>query len=201
MAGHSAGSIFLAPLVKLLTTEGTITSGTLAKERGLGIKVNTCALWAPGITVADFKDNYLQAIQNRRIRNFSLFTLSDDAEQSDHVANIYHKSLLYLVSNALEPMPDTPLLGLEKHVRKDKEVADIFKRTGTQSLADWVISPNKASLGSLGASRADHHGQFDDDPATLKATMARILPVGAKLPDFDFHRSASSLRDRRMQLK
>ena len=34
------------------------------------------------------------------IARFALFTLSDDVERDDNCANIYHKSLLYLISDA-----------------------------------------------------------------------------------------------------
>ena len=56
-------------------------------------------------------------------------------------------------------------------------------------------------VGSPAASRARSHGAFDDDEATLKATMARILSVGdtAAAP-VTIHRSAASARDRRQRL-
>ena len=48
MVGHSAGSILLAPVVKLLA------------DRGL--KVETCTMWAPACTVELFRANYLPAM-------------------------------------------------------------------------------------------------------------------------------------------
>jgi hypothetical protein len=43
---------------------------------------------------------------------FRVHTLSDRLERADHVARVYGKSLLYLVSRALERWHKTPLLGL-----------------------------------------------------------------------------------------
>src|SRR5690606_11629173 len=118
--GHSAGAIFLAPLVQLLTTKGVIADGPLKGERGLGGTIKSCSLWAPACTMELFEKTYLPAIDAGTLESFSLFTLTDPAEQDDHCANIYHKSLLYLVSNAFEAKAripgvrdGVPILGLE----------------------------------------------------------------------------------------
>ncbi len=94
VVGHSAGSILHAPFISRLTGP--------KKNGGLSVPVNTCTLWAPACTIKLFQENYLPAIQSGRIERFALFTLTDKAEQDDNCANIYHKSLLYLVSNAFE---------------------------------------------------------------------------------------------------
>jgi len=65
---------------------------------------------------------------------------------------------------------------------------------------DWILAPNTAPHDSEDSSTARHHGDFDDDKPTLKATLARITgktKVEAKLM---IHRSASSMRDRRQRL-
>ncbi len=201
--GHSAGSIFHAPLVQLLTTRGPITSGPLAGARGLGLEVATCTLWAPACTVALFRQCYLPALRSGRIGRFSLFTLTDQAERDDHCANIYHKSLLYLVSNAFEerariPLlrPDgEPILGMERFVGRDAELRSLF----AQRPDDWVRAPNTAASGTPSASAARRHGDFDDDAATVQATLQRILDAPVTEP-IRFGRTGSSLRDRRLQL-
>lgn len=189
LVGHSAGSIFHAPLVTALNEAG--------------IDIESCTLWAPACTVALFKQHYVPAIKKKRIKRFSLFTLSDKAEQDDHCGNIYHKSLLYLVSHAFEDEPRIPLfrsgepiLGMEKYVRKDAELMSLLKSDS----ADWVISPNGKSLGSADASTSLQHGGFDDDDATVRATLRRILNDGvAKSGVIKFQRSASSLRESRVK--
>lgn len=203
VAGHSAGAIFHAPLIQLLTEQGKITSGPLKGKKGYGLKVSSCTLWAPACTTELFKKTYMPAIQNGGIGRFALFTLTDKAEQDDHCASIYHKSLLYLVSNAFEEKPRIPLfrdgkaiLGMEKFIRNDQ---DIIKHIGTKKF-QWVLSPNNANTGSPDHSTAKSHGDFDDDKATLHATLARILQETNVAVTFDMHHSASSLRDRRHRL-
>jgi hypothetical protein len=190
VVGHSAGAIFHAPLVKALTDAGH--------------KIATCTLWAPACTVELFKETYLPAIRSGKIERFALFTLSDKAENDDHCANIYHKSLLYLVSNAFEDDPriplfeedGEPLLGMAKFVEDDEELEALFK----DGAADWVVAPNGETMGSPRRSDARAHGAFDDDEATVRATLARILAKRRVQADVPFQPSASSMRDRRVQL-
>lgn len=204
VVGHSAGSIFMAPLVRMLTAPaGTIPAGYLMGQEGFGLGVDTCTLWAPAITMDLFKQAYLPALRDQAIGRFALFALSDKAEQDDHVARIYNKSLLYLVSRAFEASAfgeGVPLLGMEKWIAADDAVRRIF----TEGAADLVFSPNDVPTGAVNASRATAHGGFDDDGATVQATLARILaatpaskPVPTQDMSFDFHRSSSSLRNRR----
>jgi hypothetical protein len=85
---------------------------------------------------------------------------------------------------------------MEKHVRQDAELMSLFKG-GT---ADWVISPNGKTLGSADASTSLQHGSFDDDDATVRATLRRILGDGvAKGGVIKFQRSAASLRESRVK--
>jgi len=207
IAGHSAGSVFEAPIVRLLTAPaGVISSGYLKGQRGYGLSIETCALWAPACTVQLFKDAYLPAIEQTRIKRFALFTLTDTAEQDDNCANIYHKSLLYMVADALEEHaripfspahPGEPMLGMEKWIRKDQAVLDLFKRSN----ADWILAPNTAPASSLKSSTARHHGDFDDDQATVNSTFARITgAAGRQGGGMSFNRSASSLQARRQGL-
>ncbi len=204
---HSAGSIFHAPIVRLLTAPPKkIASGYLKGQTGYGMTVDTCTLWAPAVTTELFKQSYLPALNDGGIGRLALFALTDKAEQDDHCAHIYNKSLLYLVSRAFEDSAfgeGTPLLGMEKWLARDPELSALF----TGGKADLVFSPNSNPEGSPTASRSTSHNAFDDDGATLKATLARITgaaPAPAGSPNaaagdfqFDFHHSSSSLRGRR----
>jgi hypothetical protein len=188
VVGHSAGSIFHAPLVTELAR--------------LGVAIESCTLWAPACTLSAFKEHYLPLINGKDIERFALFTLSEKAELDDHCANIYHKSLLYLVSHAFEAKPripafrkGEPLLGLEHCVRADADLQALFKTPH----AEHVIGPNNMALGSPKACGARHHGDFDDDAATVQATLRRIIGGTAALPQMQFHRSGGALRERRLQ--
>lgn len=204
VAGHSAGSIFMAPLVQALT--------------GLGKNVASLTLWAPACTMKLFHQAYLPAIQNGTVQQFNLFTLKDTAERDDHCANIYHKSLLYLVSNACEEKSGLffadgePLLGMEKFILKDRRFQVPSKKELDQdnintvplfglSSATWIRSPNALPEGSPDASHAIHHGDFDDDTATVKATLARILDQTTADVPLKFKPSMSALGDRRRSLQ
>jgi hypothetical protein len=200
---HSAGSIFQAPLMQLLTTNGKITAGPLKDETGMALKVKTCALWAPACTIALFKEAYLPAITNKSIDQFTLFTLTDQAEQDDNCAHIYNKSLLYLVSDAFEDQQriplfrdGVPLLGMQKFIDKDPDLKSLFNN----KQADWILAPNSAPEESAERSTSASHGSFDDDHATVNSTFARMLNKGFVEANIQFKSSASHLADRRRQL-
>ena len=201
--GHSAGSIFHAPLIQLLTSEGLIKTGKLSGTVGLGLKIHTCTLWAPACTIELFKQAYLPAIMKKQIQKFALFTLTDAAEQEDHCARIYNKSLLYLVSNAFEDKQRIPgfrdgvaILGMEKFIKKDPELTKLFKG----GLADHVLTPNSTTGDHKCYSTCNCHGAFDDDKATVTSTLSRMLNGKVAKDQFVFNRSASSLKSQRKEL-
>lgn len=212
MVGHSAGSILLAPVVKLLT------------DRGL--KVQTCTLWAPACTMDLFRSTYLPAMQKGKLGKLAVFALNDKTERDDNCGKIYNKSLLYLVSDAFEKKPRIPLfregepiLGMERWI--DADLRKTFQELG----AELVLAPNNAPADSQSASNAMHHGDFDDDEKTVMSTFRRIVS-GVKAPagavrdvraagirvtpahvasgrdgaTLIFRRSESSLRDQRLQI-
>jgi hypothetical protein len=56
---------------------------------------------------------------------------------------------------------------MEKFAKEDAVVKSLGDR--------WVQAPNTEPMGSPGSSGARHHGDFHNDPATLRATLTRIL--------------------------
>jgi hypothetical protein len=182
VVGHSAGSIFLAPFIQFLTHD-------------CGLQIQTCTLWAPACTLDVFHDFYVPAIGSGKIRKFALFTMDDATERADNCADIYHKSLLYLVSDAFETqfrVPllhpyGEPLLGMQHFVSGEgmltvdgasTSVAEWMAQNG----CDWVLSPNQEPMGSPNAATAKHHGDFSTDPAVLRATIARISAMNSNSP-------------------
>ena len=205
VAGHSAGSIFMGPMVEWLT--------------GNNIPVASVTLWAPACTMKFFQQYYLPAIQNKSVQSFSLFTLKDAAEQDDNCASIYHKSLLYLVSNATEDksglffLDGEPLLGMEHFIVEQRALFQVpdeatLRKKNPAKLplfglphAEWVRSPNGLAEGaSPDASHARHHGDFDDDKATVLSTLARITGALPPSDAIQFAPSASGLKDCRKKL-
>jgi hypothetical protein len=187
--GHSAGSIFHAPLVQLLAS--------------YGVSIKTCTLWAPACTVELFKQTYLPLIGNG-IESFVLFTMDDKTEQDDNCAGIYNKSLLYLVSNAFEKEPHIPLfcdgipiLGMEKFVKADAQMNALFAGVN----AEWIRSPNNNTDNPAYYSTSRHHGDFDNDKATVAATLQRITGKEAKTKLFRVRKSAACMSVQRRLLE
>lgn len=189
LVSHSAGSIVLAPFAQLLTTKGRVPDGPMAGQQGFGQQVASCTFWAPAITTELFLQTYAPAIAAGTIARPAVFALHDAVEQDDHCANVYHKSLLYLVSNAFETSAvrqpflqdrGTPLLGMAKFVLADSEFADkAVVDLIASNQVELVLAPNidhRIPVPEQSASR--HHGDFDDDELTVKATLARILGPG-----------------------
>jgi hypothetical protein len=190
VVAHSAGSIFHAPLIQYLTAS-------------LKLVVKTCTLWAPACHMDLFDQYYGPAVEKGQIAHLGIFALSDSVERDDNCGNIYHKSLLYLVSDAFEAKPRIPLfrdgepiLGMKKFLDNpayNKRWMNLV-RAGN---ADLVVAPNSQPAGSPNGSRARAHGAFDDDEATVKATLARVLGQEINTQQFNFVQSAKSTRHQR----
>ena len=161
LAGHSAGAVLHAQLARYLVS--------------LGVKIKSVSLWAPACTLELFDQVYRPLIESGDIEAFDIYTLDDATERDDDCAQIYHKSLLYLVSAALEKRPRNiltgfdgePLLGLARDVGRH-----IPKSFWVKS-RNWYLAPGSTH------SNARHHGDFDNDPETLTSTLERITGKAA----------------------
>lgn len=188
LLAHSAGSVFLAPLVQLMTTpaDQKIESGPMKGRTGYGVNLDTCTLWAPAASMDLFSECYLPAIEREDVSRggigrFALYTLTDEAERRDCCIGEYNKSLLYLISNALEEMRyvpmrrshGQPLLGLEVCVEGNDALQALF----AGGRADWVRAPNDHDKNSLDASRTTTHLRFEE-VYTLRSTVLRIFQAG-----------------------
>lgn len=208
LVGHSGGSILLAPLAQLLTTEGPVAGGPAADMLGIGQRIASLNLWAPAMTMALFDQTFAPALAAGRIDRAALFTLTDRAEQDDHCARIYNKSLLYLVAHAFEARArswvraghrnGTPLLGMARFIEAHDGIRDLLA-TGR---LDWIQAPVQGAPAQVAnGSGATTHGGFDDDPATLQATLARILGHAGRVQGpMRLHRSEAGLEDCRHRL-
>jgi hypothetical protein len=149
------------------------------------LQVESCHLYAPACTVRFALDRYVPAIQNKTLnaKRWHIHVLSDANEICDTVGP-YCKSLLYLVSRALESCHKMPILGLQqvfdaKALPKwnDREI-DAVKRWQTfwaaSGLTLDVMSAAQVSTGSLGPKIRAAHGSFDNDATTLELTLKRI---------------------------
>ena len=176
LVGHSAGSIILGHMLSALAA------------RGLSGRIRSMHLYAPACTVQFANQHY--APQAELMQRLYLRILSDRVERNDTVAAIYRKSLLYLVSNALEMDLRTPILGLENAFNPDYKGWDGTSSAG-ESLRAWQQAVAAAGLrkdGRLTVVDADKvltalperriqatHGSFDNDIATMRETLLHII--------------------------
>lgn len=183
LVGHSAGTIFLGYLIDLLTA------------RGLEAQIGSIHLYAPACTV-QFANRHF-APHDALMKRLYLDILSDENERDDSVA-IYRKSLLYMVSNALEGDLRTPILGLENVLDEDYKGWDGSSSTG-EALGNWrqavklsgmlkehrlnIIKANKTLVCRGPETRVNaSHGGFDNDITIIEKTLTRITGAALKLP-------------------
>jgi hypothetical protein len=132
------------------------------------------------------------ATQTELMERLYMDVLSEQNERDDTVVSIYRKSLLYLVSNALESDLRTPILGMENVFKPDYTGWDGSSATG-EVLGNWRQAAKSAGLEKrlqiVDAAKVTTrvpdtlikagHGSFDNDIATISRTLERI--VGSKL--------------------
>jgi len=123
-------------------------------------------------------DHYLRAattgVLNPALRVFEI--LSDERERADTVGP-YGKSLLYLVSRALEDHHKMPLLGMEGAWRD--VAADFWHQSYVQDVTQWRSFAKKARL--IVHDEADvsdgveqiplAHGSFDNDLSAITSML------------------------------
>lgn len=187
LVGHSAGSIFLGYIIDLLAT------------RGLETNICSLHLYAPACTV-QFANRHF-ASHEKLMQNLYLDILSDRNERDDRIGP-YGKSLLYLVSNALEGDLRTPILGQANVLDPEYKGWDGSSSTG-EALGKWRQAVLLAGMTkhkrieTLDASivfsyRSDNpdkrsnvtikptHGSFDNNVDVVSRTLKRITGTEPK---------------------
>lgn len=179
LMGHSAGSIILGRLLDNLA------------QKNLTQFVRSTHLYAPACTV-DFANRHY-ATHAEIMKRLHLHILSDACELDDHVAYLYQKSLLYLVSNALEADARTPILGLENSFNPHYSAWDGASYTA-ETLINWRSVMEEYGLGkrlsvhheekittrraTKNAQQAQQekasHGGFDNNVDLISTTLQRI---------------------------
>jgi hypothetical protein len=159
--GHSAGAILLSWFIPEAVNAGVD-----------GFR--TVSLLAPAIRADAFVDRFGPLMDGgAEVGALTVFTMRRSYEERDHCAQVYRKSLLYLIHNALEPRRGEALLGLEASVRADARLRRLLGVDGAGAHG-VVWSPTEAS-GGRSASRSTSHGGFDNDRATMESVMRRVL--------------------------
>ncbi|MCC6202806.1 MAG: C1 family peptidase [Gammaproteobacteria bacterium] len=161
LAGHSTGAVLLGHL--------------LAALDGLGQAdlIRSCSLLAPACTIDFYKQHYAPrlgargAVARVALPALDIYNLDNELEEDDNVAAAYRKSLLFLVSRALERDANKPLLGMQRYAKK---------------LADKPGLAIHYSDGKSGRTRSTSHGGFDNDVHTMNAILKRILGATPEQP-------------------
>jgi hypothetical protein len=151
LVGHSAGAIVHAYLADWLVTQGW--------------SIASASFIAPAATVDLFGSRLQSHLVSGKIGRYAQFHLQDALERSEGGAMRlllgYRRSLLYLISNALEEEAHVPVLGMEKFF--DKEVVPL-----KLPHVEYRVAP--ASLATGGTT----HGTIDDDSRTQASVLAHI---------------------------
>ncbi len=171
LAGHSAGSIFLGHLLPLL---------------GGGLSVATLSLFAPACTVPFAVERYGAALAagTLQAKAAHVDAMTDERERADTVGP-YGKSLLYLVSRALETRHKMPLLGMEWAWRPfspdgpwndepetRRALEEWAKRSAGMGLRLHDKSREYVSTGTGQIRLA--HGSFDNDVDVVSRMLERM---------------------------
>ncbi|WP_421842361.1 C1 family peptidase [Marinobacter algicola] len=166
VVGHSTGAILHAHLL------------ARALELFPDLTISSCSLLAPAATNDLFEEHYRGPLSDERIQEMCIYNLTKKQELDDHVAGVYRKSLLYLVSRAFEDDPVAPLMGMQRY----NESLDV------EGLPlEFVYSKDTKKP----RARCESHGGFDNDPYTMNDVLRRIL--GEK-PNPEFTKEILSYR-------
>jgi hypothetical protein len=164
LAGHSTGSLLIGHLLQALDPHNTPNI------------IQSCSLMAPACSIEFYKSHYEPRLLDEEVANnliklpqLSIYNLSNRLEEDDNVSLVYRKSLLYLVSRALERHIDKPLLGLQKFAKK------------LDSKSRLTIHVSKKGA-KKGATCSKSHGGFDNDLSTMNSILTDILGKPPKKP-------------------
>lgn len=167
--GHSAGSVLLSHAIRRL------------RELD-GPSFKTMHFKAPAITIEQFKELILQDDylgEGKGADRLTIFTMNDDLERDDNCVKVYGKSLLYLISYALEAERGTRILGMERDLHKDHDMVDVFGLDGSEGLGELILSTTHSTSGRSASQATSHGGEggFGQDAATLNSIVRRVLDV------------------------
>lgn len=175
LLGHSAGAIMLGNFI------------TAAARANL--TPETIQLWAPACTVNFALQTYGKTL-GRGGPKMYVSLLSDTSEKSDEsLGALYSKSLLYLVSRALEPVHKTPILGMQRVWAGDYEKDDVFNEAQAKTVEAWRAKSAAVTLmrpisekevptrrmGSKVETIPADHGSFDNNLNVVNGAIELIL--------------------------
>jgi hypothetical protein len=190
LVGHSAGSFVCGGLLNEL------------RVKAPDLKVASCTLYAPACSLEFALNSFKAAVEAGQLQRNKLriHVLSDERELDDTVGP-YRKSLLYLVSRALERHHKTPLLGLASSYDGDRATREYWHEKAVGRVKAWqeffwgaapktgfashggdpggnlsILAARQVNVGPRRISSS--HGCFDNSIDVVSQTIERI--TGAK---------------------
>lgn len=177
LLGHSAGAIVLGHLLDDL--------------RANKLRAKSCALFAPACSAHFALEHYQPAFARGTLQpaTLSIDLLSQQRELEDSVGP-YRKSLLWLVSRALERNHKTPIIGLVDLYR-EPATTETWHSDEAAGARDWhdlwragggrldILSDPQVATGALATPIAASHGCFDNAAVVMTSALTRI--AGAPL--------------------
>ena len=182
LVGHSAGSILLGHMLR--------------DCRRNKVRIASCTLYAAACTVDFANRYYIRAIEKKVLKksDLHLHLLSDARERGDTVGP-YRKSLLYLVSRALENLHKTPLLGMANAFDPSKNKdGKTWNRATVSQLKTWqkfwgrqplsIVDDEQVPTAAVWkkhkiikeiARIKAAHGSFDNNILVVDKTIERII--------------------------
>jgi hypothetical protein len=179
--GHSAGSILLGHLITRMRQPDLVNPKLLT--------VKTCTLYAAACSVRFAVEHYLPAdadlLDTARL---TLYVLSDQNERADGLPNprapAYGKSLLYLVSRALDDRRKMPLLGMERALAvayaNDTDQWDAGELAQVQAWQkgsrhkEVIVADRDVPVTKEGKMIQATHGSFDNNIDAITKTILRV---------------------------
>jgi hypothetical protein len=165
VVAHSAGAVY--------------ANGLIPRLAQLTMPVESLTFMAAASTVDAFQETIVPHLGGG-VKRFTSFTMTDPLELHDTCLQIYHKSLLYLVSRGFERPKnrEMPLVGMEHFFDAPRPSGPTLRQMIAN--AGGVIVESSGATPSPTASddakcTAQHHGDFHDDPPTMTAVLLRIL--------------------------
>ena len=160
--GHSAGAIFHSHFLPMARKEGVPAFETLQ-------------LLAPAIRVDEFLER-LRPTLDGDVNQLVTYTMKRELERDDNCIGAYHKSLLYLISRALETERGAAILGLEDSIRASEELRAMYGLDGSTGKPKATVLWSKTETGAPAGSRtcSISHGGFDNDPDTMESVATRV---------------------------
>lgn len=159
LAGHSTGAVLLGHLLRALDV---LDNDEL---------ISSCSLMSPACSLDFYREHYAPRLEKAAtgvgLPALDIYNLNAKLELDDNVAYVYQKSLLYLVSRALERQIDKPILGMASYAKS------------------LPTNPNltiRYSDGKSGVTTSTSHGGFDNDVNTMNAILERVLGKKAEKP-------------------